>query len=235
MSGDPGTVTAGGTTCSKAADALSTRAVLARFREHVVGPSRCVILLSVFRSGVLRTLRETPGQTADDLSARTGVRPDVLEHLLFLLVEEGFVAHDRTTGGHRLDGLAGVPESGLARALVYMNLIKGTALRQLFHLTESARTGTVVGLRELHGAEAPQGSDAVLIKHFLDMFDKENVLRIVEGAGKPSNPAAEPAGAGRLRGDAGDHQGRRRGPAGRHPRPGGPVRHEGRLTPTKVA
>ncbi|GAB2580501.1 hypothetical protein GCM10027168_11710 [Streptomyces capparidis] len=34
-----------------------------------------------------------------------------------------------------------------------MNMIKVVALRQLFYLTDSARTGTLVGLKELYGAE----------------------------------------------------------------------------------
>ncbi|MFD3840442.1 methyltransferase [Streptomyces sp. NPDC058642] len=265
---------------------MTPQATLARFREYMVGPSRFMTLLSVFELGVVDALRESPGLTAAELGEQVGAKADALEQLLFLLVKEGFVAQDESSGGYRLDGLAEVAESDLARALAYMNLIKVTALRQLYYLTESARTGTVVGLKELYGAEGtlydavadhqdlndawlklmntvtanidpwffanidvpagarvldvagntglgaihtyrhkasdgltvttfdlpdkesralanfraegleehlsfiggnvfdeiPKGFDVVLIKHFLDMFDKDNVLRILQGA-----------------------------------------------------
>ncbi|KKD02265.1 hypothetical protein TN53_41500, partial [Streptomyces sp. WM6386] len=119
----------------------------------MVGPSRFMTLLSVFELGVVDALREAPGLTAAELGEKVGAKADALEQLLFLLVKEGFVAQDETSGGYRLDGLAEVAESDLARALAYMNLIKVTALRQLYYLTESARTGSVVGLKELYSAE----------------------------------------------------------------------------------
>ncbi|MEU5893151.1 methyltransferase [Streptomyces sp. NPDC047461] len=286
MSGDQDTAAAGTSTHPKGTNALTPQATLARFREYMVGPSRFMTLLSVFELGVVDALRETPGLTAAQLGEKVGAKADALEQLLFLLVKEGFVAQDETSGGYRLDGLAEVAESDLARALAYMNLIKVTALRQLYYLTESARTGTVVGLKELYGAEGtlydavadhqdlndawlklmntvtanidpwffanidvpagarvldvagntglgaihtyrhkasdgltvttfdlpgkesralanfraegleehlsfiggnvfdeiPKGFDVVLIKHFLDMFDKDNVLKILQGA-----------------------------------------------------
>ncbi|WEP01003.1 methyltransferase (plasmid) [Streptomyces sp. FXJ1.172] len=110
-------------------------------------------LVASFELGIVDTLRETPGLTADQLGAAVGTKPDVVEQLLLLLVKEGFVAHDDTAGTYTLDALAHVPVSDLNRALNYMNLIKVTALRQLYWLTESARTGTIVGLKELYGAE----------------------------------------------------------------------------------
>lgn len=137
----------------KGTNALTPEAVLARFREYMVGPSRFMTLLSVFELGVVDALRESPGLTAAELGEKAGAKADALEQLLFLLVKEGFVAYDETTGGYRLDALADVPEADLARALAYMNLIKVVALRQLYYLTESTRTGTVVGLKELYGAE----------------------------------------------------------------------------------
>ncbi|MDQ0605620.1 hypothetical protein QF037_010053 [Streptomyces canus] len=286
MSGDQHTAAAGTSTHPKGTNALTPQATLARFREYMVGPSRFMTLLSVFELGVVDALRETPGLTAAQLGEKVGAKADALEQLLFLLVKEGFVAQDETSGGYRLAGLAEVAESDLARALAYMNLIKVTALRQLYYLTESARTGTVVGLKELYGAEGtlydavadhqdlneswlklmntvtanidpwffanidipagarvldvagntglgaihtyrhkasdgltvttfdlpdkeskalanfraegleehlsfiggnvfdeiPKGFDVVLIKHFLDMFDKDNVLKILQGA-----------------------------------------------------
>jgi hypothetical protein len=285
VSGDQHSAVAVPSTHPKGTNALTPQATLARFREYMVGPSRFMTLLSVFELGVVDALRETPGLTAAELGEKAGAKADALEQLLFLLVKEGFVAHDETTGGYRLDGLAEVPESDLARALAYMNLIKVTALRQLYYLTESVRTGTVVGLKELYGSEGtlydavadhqdlndswlklmntvtanidpwffanidvpagarvldvagntglgaihtyrhkasdgltvttfdlpdkelralanfraegleehlsfiggnvfdeiPKGFDVVLIKHFLDMFDKDNVLRILQG------------------------------------------------------
>jgi len=110
-------------------------------------------LLSCFELGIVDALRETPGLTADKLGAAVGVKPDVVEQLLFLLVKEGFVAHDETSGAYSLDALADVAKGDLQRALTYMNMIKVVALRQLFYLTESARTGTLVGLKELYGSE----------------------------------------------------------------------------------
>lgn len=137
---------------TKGAIALTPEATLARFREYMVGPSRFMSLMSCFELGLFDQLRTTPGLTAAELGERAGVKPDAVEQLLFLMVKEGFVAQD-TDGGYRLEALAEVAEKDLGRARAYMNLIKVTALRQLFYLTESARTGTVVGLKELYGAE----------------------------------------------------------------------------------
>jgi hypothetical protein len=133
---------------------MTTQATLARLREYMVGPSRFMTLVSVFELGIVDKLRATPDLTAEQLAEAVGAaRPDAVEQLLFLLVKEGFIAQDETTGGYRLDALAHVAESDLKRALSYMNLIKVTALRQLFYLTESVRSGTIVGLKELYGAE----------------------------------------------------------------------------------
>ncbi|WP_235787210.1 acetylserotonin O-methyltransferase [Streptomyces mutabilis] len=132
---------------------MTSDATLARFREYMVGPSRFMTLLSVFELGIVDLLRRTPGLTAAQLGKAVGAKPDAVEQLLLLLVKEGFLAHDESTGAYTLDALADVPETDLRRARAYMNLIKVTALRQLFYLTESVRTGTTVGLRELYGAE----------------------------------------------------------------------------------
>ncbi|WP_406117773.1 methyltransferase [Streptomyces sp. NBC_00989] len=131
---------------------MTPDATLARLREYMVGPTRFMSLLSAFELGLIDTLREHPGASAAHLGEAAGTTPDAVEQLLFLLVKEGFVAHDEAAGTYTLDALAAVPVADLDRALAYMNLIKVTALRQLFHLTESARTGTVVGLKELYGA-----------------------------------------------------------------------------------
>ena len=132
---------------------MTSDATLARFREYMVGPSRFMSLLSVFELGIIDRLRESPGRTAAELGDAVGAKPDAVEQLLFLLVKESFVAYDEDSGAYSLDALAAVAESDLRRALAYMNLIKVTALRQLFYLTESVRTGTLVGLKELYGAE----------------------------------------------------------------------------------
>ena len=132
---------------------MTPEATLARFREYMVGPSRFMTLLSCFELGIIDTLRENPGMTAAKLGDAVGVKPDVVEQLLYLLVKEGFVAYDENSGAYSLDALAGVAKGDLKRALTYMNMIKVVALRQLFYLTESARTGTLVGLKELYGAE----------------------------------------------------------------------------------
>jgi hypothetical protein len=132
---------------------MTSDATLARFREYMVGPSRFMTLLSCFELGIIDRLRGTPGLTAAGLGDALGAKPDAVEQLLFLMVKEGFVAYDEDSGGYSLDALAAVAEGDLRRARTYMNMIKVVALRQLFHLTDSARTGTVVGLKELYGAE----------------------------------------------------------------------------------
>ncbi|WP_226961825.1 MULTISPECIES: methyltransferase [Streptomyces] len=132
---------------------MTPEATLARFREYMVGPARFMTLLSCFELGIVDAIQKKPGQTAAQLGEAVGVKPDAVEQLLFLLVKERMVACDERTGGYTLDALADVPERDLRRALTYMNMIKVVALRQLFYLTESARTGTLVGLKELYGAE----------------------------------------------------------------------------------
>jgi hypothetical protein len=132
---------------------MTAEVTLARFREYMVGPARFMNLLSCFELGIIDTLRENPGMTAAKLGDAVGVKPDAVEQLLHLLVKEGFVAYDDGSGGYSLDALAGVATADLQRALAYMNLIKVVALRQVFYLTDSVRTGTVVGLKELYGFE----------------------------------------------------------------------------------
>jgi hypothetical protein len=132
---------------------MTPEATLARFREYMVGPSRFMTLLSCFELGIIDTLRENPGMTAAKLGDAVDVKPDAVEQLLHLLVKEGFVAYDEGSAAYCLDALAGVAKTDLKRALIQMNMIKVVALRQLFHLADSARTGTLVGLKELYGAE----------------------------------------------------------------------------------
>ncbi|MDI3409419.1 methyltransferase [Streptomyces cavernicola] len=131
---------------------MTSDATLARFREYMVGPSRFMSLLSCFELGIVDKLRDTPGLTAHQLGGAVGAKPDAVAQLLLLLVKEGFVAYDEDAGTYSLDALADVAEGDLRRALTYMNMIKVVALRQLFYLTDSARTGNAVGLKELYGA-----------------------------------------------------------------------------------
>jgi hypothetical protein len=91
--------------------------------------------------------------TAAKLGDAVGAKPDAVEQLLNLLVKEDFVTYDEDSGGYSLAALAGVARADLQRALAYMNLIKVVALRQLFYLTDSVRTGTVASLKELYGYE----------------------------------------------------------------------------------
>jgi hypothetical protein len=130
---------------------MTPEATLARFREYMVGPTRFMNLLSCFELGIIDALRENPGMAAAELAEVVSVRPDAVAQLLNLLVKENFVAYVEDSGGYSLAALAAVPPADLQRALGYMNLIKVVALRQLFYLTESVRTGTVVGLHELYG------------------------------------------------------------------------------------
>lgn len=139
------------TTNPKGTSPMTPEATLGRFRDYMVGPSRFMTLLSCFELGLVDALRDRPGRTAAELGAAAGVKPDAVEQLLHLLVKEGFVALE--DGAYRLDALDAVPPGDLGRALTYMNMIKVVALRQFFYLTESARTGTPVGLKELYGAE----------------------------------------------------------------------------------
>jgi O-methyltransferase domain len=131
---------------------MTPEATLARFREYMVGPARFMNLLSCFELGIIDTLRENPGLTAAQLGDTVSAKPDAVEQLLHLLIKEDFVARDES-GGYRLDSLAHVPEADLRRALNLMDMIKVIMLRQVFYLTDSARTGTVVALRELYDFE----------------------------------------------------------------------------------
>jgi hypothetical protein len=122
-----------------------------RFRDYMVGPARFMNLLSVFELGLIDELREHGALTAAQLGAAVGTRPDAVEQLLLLPVKEGFVAHDEASGRYSLDSLARVDQADVQRLLTLMNMIKVVMLRQVFYLTESVQTGTVVGLEKLYG------------------------------------------------------------------------------------
>ncbi|HYS40967.1 MAG TPA: methyltransferase [Pseudonocardiaceae bacterium] len=130
---------------------MTAAATLTRFRDYMVGPARFMNLLSCFELGMIDALREKTGLTATQLGDAVGASPDAVEQLMFLLVKEGFVAQDDKTGGYSLDALADVAVGDLQRVLTLMDMIKVTMVRQLFYLTESVQTGTVVGLNRLYG------------------------------------------------------------------------------------
>ncbi|MGW0792260.1 methyltransferase [Streptomyces sp. NPDC002911] len=132
---------------------MTSAATLARFREYMVGPSRFMTLLSAFELGIVDKLRQTPGLTAAQLGEAVGAKPDAIEQLLLLLVKESFIAHDQDSGAYTLDALADLSEHDQRLVLADMDMIKMVSLRQLFHLAESVRTGSTVGLREVYGSE----------------------------------------------------------------------------------
>jgi hypothetical protein len=132
---------------------MTPEATLARLREYMVGPARFMNLLSCFELGIIDTLRENPGMTAAKLGEAVGAKPDAVEQLLQLLVKEDFVTYGEGSGGYCLAALAGVAKADLQRVLAFMDLVKVATLRQLFYLTDSVRTGTIVGLKELYGYE----------------------------------------------------------------------------------
>lgn len=130
---------------------MTAAATFTRLREYMVGPSRFMILLSCFELGIIDVLRERPRMTAAQLGEAVGAAPDAVEQLLHLPVKEGFVAYDKGSGSYSLDAFAGIPEAHLRQVLSVLNMIKVVMLRQMFYLTESVRTGTLVGLDKLYG------------------------------------------------------------------------------------
>lgn len=140
---------------------MTTADTLNRFTDFMVGPARFMTLLSCFELGLIDQLREHDGLTAVELADAVGASPDAVHQLLLLLIKEGFVAQDEATGGYSLDALADVPVGDQQRVLLLMNMIKVTMLRQVFYLTESVRTGTLVGLEELYGFRGGTLYDAV--------------------------------------------------------------------------
>ncbi|MGW5449877.1 methyltransferase [Streptomyces asiaticus] len=126
-------------------------ATFTRLREYMVGPARFMILLSCFELGIIDALREKPGMTAAELGDAVGAAPGAVEQLLHLPVKEGFLSRDARSGGYSLDAFAGIAPVHFQQVLTVLNMIKVVMLRQVFYLTESVRTGTLVGLKELYG------------------------------------------------------------------------------------
>ncbi|MFC0540701.1 methyltransferase [Kutzneria chonburiensis] len=130
---------------------MTAEAILTRFREYLVGPSRFMTLVSCFELGLVDALRDAPPQTAEQLAAVAGVKPDAVQQLLYLLVKDDFLAYDETTGTYALGGLAEVADVDLNRVLSISRLIKVLMLRQGYYLTESVRAAVPVGLKEFYG------------------------------------------------------------------------------------
>jgi predicted nicotinamide N-methyase len=130
---------------------MTPEATLARFRDYLVGPTRFMNLLACFELGLIDRLRERPGLTAAELGEAAGAKADAVEQLLLLPIKEGLVAYDEQAGTYSLDALAGVAEQDLRRVLTFMDMVKVVMLRQSYYLTDSVRTGTLVGLKELYG------------------------------------------------------------------------------------
>ncbi|MCG8915905.1 acetylserotonin O-methyltransferase [Actinokineospora sp. PR83] len=130
---------------------MSAAATFARLREYMVGPTRFMILLSCFELGLVDALRDRPHQSAAQLGEAVGAAPDAVEQLLHLPVKEGFIARDERSGTYALDAFADIPEAHLEQVLSVLDMIKVVMLRQGFYLTESVRTGTLVGLDRLYG------------------------------------------------------------------------------------
>ncbi|MFF3781931.1 methyltransferase [Streptomyces sp. NPDC001933] len=129
----------------------SQDAVLTKFREYTLGPLRFMNLLSCFELGIVDSLKEdrSGGLTAAQIAEKAGVTPSAAEQLLHLMVKEDFVSFDETASTYALDGLRDLTDEDLARVIPWMNMVKEVCLRQLYHLSDSVRTGTVVGLKEL--------------------------------------------------------------------------------------
>ncbi|WP_197523302.1 methyltransferase [Actinokineospora pegani] len=130
---------------------MTAAATFTRLREFMVGPTRFAILVSCFELGIVDALRDKPRQTAAQLAEAVGAKPDAVEQLLHLPVKEGFLTQDTRTGSYSLGSFAGIPKAHLDQVLVVLDMIKVVMLRQVFHLTESVRSGTVVGLDEVYG------------------------------------------------------------------------------------
>lgn len=137
------------------ADPGNSAHVLSRFREYMVGPTRFMNLLSCFELGIIDLLRKDPssGMTARQIADAIGVTADAVEQMLLLLVKEDFVSYDEGSSSYALDGLRHLTDDDLGRVIPWMNMIKVVCLRQLYYLTDSVRTGKVVGLEKFYGFE----------------------------------------------------------------------------------
>ncbi|WP_189214094.1 FAD-dependent monooxygenase [Actinokineospora fastidiosa] len=128
-----------------------TTEVLAKLKEYALGPMRFMNVLSCFELGIVDLLAKKPGLTAREIARTVGGTESAIEQLLFLPVKDDLISHDETTGGYALSGLALPSEADLNRVVPWMDMIKVICLRQLYYLSDSVRTGKVVGLQRFYG------------------------------------------------------------------------------------
>jgi 2-polyprenyl-3-methyl-5-hydroxy-6-metoxy-1,4-benzoquinol methylase len=151
------TVTVTSTAASPVAspDAASPDAasVVTRIRDYALGPTRFMTLYSCHELGILDFLRASPdsGYTAGQIAAAVGVPESAVEQLLHLMVKDDFVSLDSATGRYTAGSIACLSGDEYARVFRLMTMIKVVCLRQLYYLSDSVRTGTVAGLKELYG------------------------------------------------------------------------------------
>nr|WP_232328060.1 methyltransferase [Kibdelosporangium sp. MJ126-NF4]CEL16442.1 O-methyltransferase [Kibdelosporangium sp. MJ126-NF4]CTQ90394.1 O-methyltransferase [Kibdelosporangium sp. MJ126-NF4] len=130
-----------------------TASVLTTLRDYLVGPTRFMNVLSCFELGIVDLLRDNPRMTAREIAESVGGTEAAIQQLLFLPVKDELISFDKETGTYALDGLSLPADVDMARVLKWYTMIKVVCLRQLFYLTESVKTGSLVGLRELYGFE----------------------------------------------------------------------------------
>jgi hypothetical protein len=127
--------------------------VLTTFRDLALGPTRFMTVFACHELGILDVLRAQSGAgiTAGQIATETGLQVAPVEQLLHLLVKEDLIGWDEATASYVPARLAWLSDEEFARAIRFMTMIKVVCLRQLYHLADSVRTGSVVGLREFYG------------------------------------------------------------------------------------
>ncbi|NVI91427.1 hypothetical protein HUX53_30155 [Actinomadura sp. BRA 177] len=108
-------------------------------------------LLSCFELGIVDLLQKNTRMTAQEIAESVGGTEAAIEQLLFLPVKEDFISFDERTGAYALARMALPTDEDFGRVIAWFNMIKVICLRQLYYLSESVKTGKVVGLRELYG------------------------------------------------------------------------------------
>jgi hypothetical protein len=126
--------------------------VLTRFREYILGPMRFMNLLSCFELGIIDLLRKNSNtrMTARQIGDATGITTEAVEQMLHLMVKEDFVSYDEISASYALDELTHLSDEDFGRVIPWMNMIKVICLRQLYYLSDSVKSGKVVGLKEFY-------------------------------------------------------------------------------------
>jgi hypothetical protein len=138
-----------------AAEQAGAAQVITRLREHALGPTRFMNLYSCYELGIFDLFREHPAAslTAQQIADSIGVAASPVEQLLHLLVKEDLVSYDESTASYTPDGIAKLTDAEFARIIRLMTMVKVVCLRQLYYLSDSIRTGQVVGLKKFYGFE----------------------------------------------------------------------------------